>query len=53
MSRPAIRTMTLSVQVTEEAQIVKVSEVLARAQAGLILEGIEASLYSYVEDEEP
>ena len=44
------RTITLSVQVEAPAQIPTIAEVLARAMAGLLMDGIEASIYSYEED---
>lgn len=44
------RTMMLSVQVEKATQIPTIAEVLSRAMAGLLMEGIEGSIYSY-EDE--
>lgn len=47
METTAVRTVNLSVDVTEDADLPRVLETLARAMGGLVLEGIDARLYTY------
>ncbi|MBM9464647.1 hypothetical protein JL108_14415 [Aeromicrobium sp. YIM 150415] len=41
------RRVSLSVEVPSDADLLRVMETLARTGAGLILEGLEASIYSF------
>lgn len=52
MTKP--RTVMLSVDVETDEQVVRTVETLSRAVAGLMLEGLEATLSSFVsEDDQP
>lgn len=41
------RTVCLSVDVAEDSELPRVLEVVARTMAGLVLEGIDARIYTY------
>lgn len=41
------RTVSLSVDVQDDSDLPRVMEVMGRAAAGLILEGIDARIYSF------
>ena len=46
------RSIVLSVTLEQDSQVVKILEVLGRAMAGLLLDGIEAKIYAYEYEEE-
>lgn len=45
------RTIMLTVDVETDADVVRTVETLSRAVAGLLLEGLDARLSSYVDDD--
>lgn len=47
------RTVTLNVDTDDDQAFVEIYERLAQQAAGLILDGIDARVYSYLADEEP
>lgn len=47
------RRVSLSVEVTQDAELPRVLEVVGRAMAGLVLEGIDASIFTYADEDGP
>lgn len=46
-----VRTVSLTVDVAQDSDMPRVLEVLARAAAGLILEGVDARIHAYQFDD--